>query len=45
MNGRFTTDTGQNPGATPEMGEVVIASLKAMQTMLDCGVVGLLRGG
>ena len=32
-NSRAAADLGQNPGATPGVGEVVMASLRDMQTM------------
>ena len=48
---RVATDVGQNPGAAPGMGDVVMGTLKAIQTMaaqvtqLESGVVGLPVGG
>ena len=52
---RAAADLEQNPGATPGVGEVLMARIKAMQTMqtpigrpsntVDFRVVGLLGGG
>lgn len=46
VDSRVTNELGQNPGAKSGIGDVAMASVKAIQTVLtiDCGIVGLLGG-